>query len=454
MLSEPSDMLVQVRTLNDLAYCPRRFGLERLEGQWADSGDTERGRNVHHRVDDGPKGSLPSPEEDSERPCVARSVHLGDPGLGMVGIIDLVESADGDAVPVDYKQGTIAPVPEGAWEPERVQVCAQGLLLRAHGYHSSHGVLYFAGSKRRVDVAFTDTLVARTLELLAEARRLTGSGEIPPPLVDSPKCPRCSLVSLCLPDETNRLLGIGEEVRPIVPARDDAIPLYVQTRGAHIGRSHDEIAVHDKKVVVGRARLEDTSQVVVLGAATLTTPLLEALAERRIPVALHTFGGWYYGSFVAAGGFGAGLRTCQHRVAASPRRSLKLSRAFVNGKLRNQRVMLRRNGRDLPRGALDRLADCASEALRADSLDVLRGIEGLGARVYFEHFDKMLRTDLPFRMDGRNRRPPRDPVNSLLSSPTPAWSERSPTCCSESVWSLMSGSCTRFALAGRRWPWI
>lgn len=415
MLTQAADLLVQVRTLNDLAYCPRRFGLERLEGQWADSPDTERGRDVHRRVDGGPAGTLPDPGDDPERPRVARSVDIGDPELGLVGVIDLVESGGGEAVPVEYKQGEVAPLPEGAWEPERVQVCAQGLLLRANGYRSDHGVIYFAASRRRVEVPFSEDLVARTLALLAEARRLLATRETPSPLVDSPKCPRCSLVGLCLPDETNLMLGLGDDVRPIVPARDDAIPLYVQTRGASVGRTQDEIVVRDRKDEVGRARIEETSQVVILGAASISTPLLATLAERGIPVALHSFGGWYYGSFVPAGGFGAALRAHQHRVAASPRRSLRLGRAFVHGKLRNQRVMLRRNGRDVPADALGRLAGLAREATRADSMDVLLGIEGMGARIYFEHFPRMIRADLPFQMDGRNRRPPRDPVNSLLS---------------------------------------
>lgn len=78
---------------------------------------------------------LPQPGEE-DPPEVVRSVSLTDEALGITAKIDLVEIGDGNCVPVDYEQGRCPDVPEGAHEPERVQVCAQVLLLRAHGYSS------------------------------------------------------------------------------------------------------------------------------------------------------------------------------------------------------------------------------------------------------------------------------------------------------------------------------
>jgi CRISPR-associated protein Cas1 len=92
-------------------------------------------------------------------------------------------------------------VPRGAYDPELAQLCAQGLLLRDHGYVFEEGVLYFAGSRERVRVEFDEPLVARTVELARQMRAVAQGGEVPAPLVDSPKCPRCSLVGICLPDE-------------------------------------------------------------------------------------------------------------------------------------------------------------------------------------------------------------------------------------------------------------
>ena len=68
------------------------------------------------------------------------------------------------------------------------------------------GIIWFAGSRRRVTIPFDQALIDRTKELLAACKDMARAGRIPLPLVDSPKCPRCSLVAICLPDETNRLL--------------------------------------------------------------------------------------------------------------------------------------------------------------------------------------------------------------------------------------------------------
>ena len=102
---------------------------------------------------------------------------------------------------MDYKRGKKPDIPEGAYEPERVQLGAQALILRENGYACDRGIVYFAGSRDRVEIPITDELVARTRELAAAFISSVG-GDIPPPLFDSPKCNGCSLVGICLPDET------------------------------------------------------------------------------------------------------------------------------------------------------------------------------------------------------------------------------------------------------------
>lgn len=96
-------------------------------------------------------------------------------------------------MPVETKRGRVPDNPEHSWEPERVQLMAQGLLLREHGYRADHGVLYFAGSRTRVEVPFTAELEARTLRLVEEARAAAASTIMPDLLEDSPKCNGCSL---------------------------------------------------------------------------------------------------------------------------------------------------------------------------------------------------------------------------------------------------------------------
>jgi signal transduction histidine kinase len=122
--------------------------------------------------------------------------------------------------PVDYKKGKRPHTPQGAWEPERVQVCTQGLILRDNGFETAEGVIYFAGSKERVAVEFDKALVARTLELAGQMAEVSRGSLIPPPLEDSPKCPRCSLVGICLPDEVRLLKAAGGQMAPDAPGHE------------------------------------------------------------------------------------------------------------------------------------------------------------------------------------------------------------------------------------------
>ena len=275
--------LVPARMLNEFAYCPRLCYLEWVQGEFAHSADTVDGRFAHRRVDR-ESGSLPGPSGSGDGEVVhARSVLLSDEGLGAVARIDLVEAEGMRVTPVDYKRGTVPNVPGGVYEPERVQLCVQGLLLRAHGYECDEGVIYFVGSKRRVPVRFDDGLVARTLELLEEARGMAEVGEIPPPLEDSPKCPRCSLVGICLPDEVSFLKGSGHVIRPddvrrMAPARDDALPMYVQAQGGVVGKSGDNLTVRMKGQVVSKVRLLDVSSVSIFGNAQVTAQATRELA--------------------------------------------------------------------------------------------------------------------------------------------------------------------------------
>jgi CRISPR-associated protein Cas1 len=406
---------IPARMLNEVVYCPRLYALEHVNGEWAESADTVRGKTVHRRVDQPTTVPLPEPGEE-DPPAVVRSVSLTDEALGITAKIDLVEAEDGGFVPVDYKVGRVPHVPEGAYEPERVQVCAQVLLLRAHGYTVPRGVLYFAGSRRRVDVEITPELVARTLAAVEEARAIRDAAALPPPLVDSPRCRGCSLVGICLPDEHNVLAGRVDHVRPLVPAREEGLPLYVEARGGKLSLEGGEIVVKVEGKVVERVRIVDTSRVVVTGAVSITTPLLLALAEREVPVAIHGWADQLRGWFAPAGGKNVLARIAQHRAAADPERALGLARRLVHGKIANQRVLLRRNGVDVDEGALGLLATFAEDALRAPSIPSLLGTEGSAARTYFGQFPTMLKDRaVAFDLDGRNRRPPKDPVNALLS---------------------------------------
>lgn len=421
-ISEREDLpLLPVRMLNEFTYCPRLAYMEWAESEFADSADTVEGRYVHRGVDRPVSrnrgGGL---AENGEEKIHHRSLLLSGQGLGLIAKLDLLESESGETVvPVDYKRGKRPHVPKGAWEPERVQVCAQGLILRENGFASDHGILYFSGSRERVQVDFDQALVERTGELIIQMRQTMGEGVTPPPLLDSPKCPSCSLVGICLPDEVNLLRtesGEKLEPRPLIPGRDDALPLYVQTPGAKLRKDGDTIRVFKDEERLAEARWLETSNIAIFGGVQVSTQVIQEACRRGVPVTYLSSGGWLYGITQGMTHKNVDLRRWQYAKAADPDFSLRVARRLVQAKIANCRVLVRRNHPNLPDGILDELRSDQRHAERTKALGTLLGIEGAAANRYFSNFGGMLKDDgFHFEFNGRNRRPPRDPVNALLS---------------------------------------
>ncbi len=431
----PDMPLLPARMINEYVYCPRLAYLEWVQGEWADSADTVEGRAHHARVDAPrsrtPRTRLDSPSESGgsvgapAESIHVRSLELSSHTLGLIARLDLAEFEGRRAVPVDYKRGKRPHVARGAYEPERVQLCVQALLLEEHGYESSEGVLYFVGSKDRVKVDFDAELRETTRQAAAGLRLIAAGGRIPPPLENSPKCARCSLAGICLPDEVHYLRTGQTPPRPLAVDRVRPLPMYVQARGAKIAKVGDllEVTVEDAKVA--HARLMDVSQLVLQGSVYLTSPALHELMAREIPVTWLSHGGWFLGHTVGIGHKNVELRTAQYRASFDGTHCLRLARDLVIAKIRNQRTMLRRNWkRDaLPEALLSEFRQDVEAAEHARTLDQLLGVEGNSAARYFRHFSAMLSPPVSehdaetwrFDFERRTRRPPTDAVNALLS---------------------------------------
>ncbi len=413
--------LLPARMVNEYEYCPRLAYLEWVQGEWADSSDTVEGRYRHRRVDK-KAGTLPDPEsvEQGER-IHARSITLSSNRLGLIAKLDLIEGEGNTVVPVDYKRGKRPHVAKGAYDPERVQLCVQGLILREHGYECAEGVLYYAESKERVRVAFDDELINKTFSAISGLRFIAAGGQMPPPLEDSPKCPRCSLVEICLPDEVNYLRRGDGAPRPLTVGIEEALPLYVQTNRAKVAKKGETLEISVEDQTVATVRLVDVSQLVLQGNVYVTTPCLQELMVREIPITWLSYGGWFMGHSIGTGHKNVELRTAQYRASFDDRMCLHIAKGLVNAKILNCRTFLRRNwrGEDKPAELLENMKQDARNALRAESIQELLGIEGSAASRYFGVFGQMLKKDadpsLSFDFTKRNRRPPTDPVNALLS---------------------------------------
>ncbi|MEY4484886.1 MAG: hypothetical protein RL693_2338, partial [Verrucomicrobiota bacterium] len=306
---------IPARMLNEFVYCPRLFFYEFVNGVFIKSEDTERGAVIHEKVDRG-RGDLPKAGKKKEKGGSSgpegrlalegdaqgvvsesssamevtendESAEAGEPGndtihsrsamlsserLGVVAKMDLVEvkitarssldlfaSREVQSVtPVDYKAGAPRAGKDvnELWDADKMQLGLQILILRDNGYTCDEGVIYYRATKQRVRLTMTTELEAWILQQIAAAREVAGQGHIPPPLVNSPKCVRCSLAPVCLPDETRMLNQATEGVNPsritadawsnrtnktpgavrrLMAARDEERALYLNTPGLRVG---------------------------------------------------------------------------------------------------------------------------------------------------------------------------------------------------------------------------
>jgi CRISPR-associated protein Cas1 len=179
----------------------------------------------------------------------------------------------------------------------------------------------------------------------------------------------------------------------------------------------ERLVVTTKDAPATEVRIGNTSSVSLFGNVYVTLPALRRLMEDGIPVAFHTYGGWFVGRATGADVKNVQLRIAQYRAVTRPEFCLSQAQALVASKILNCRTLLRRNHAADCGVALRELKQSARKAREAESIDSLLGIEGTAARAYFQSFAGMLKGDDvgAFDFERRNRRPPADPVNALLS---------------------------------------
>ncbi len=269
-----------------------------------------------------------------------------------------------------------------------------------------------------------------TCDAIDSLRQIVAKERIPAPLEDSPKCPRCALVAICLPDETRSLSGANLAPRPIAISSDEALPLIVQSHSARVSKKGDTLHVSDENKGDSTVRLNDISDVALFGNISITTPALVSLMDRDISVAFHSYGGWFRGIAQGAGHKNVEVRTSQYRRSFDEQECLVFAKDLVAAKITNQRTQIRRNWRgdeEYRKVVLTRLNINRKLAQNAANISQLLGIEGDSAAIYFRSFAALLISPvsrdsagrkegfIPFQFDNCNRRPPMDPVNAMLS---------------------------------------
>jgi CRISPR-associated protein Cas1 len=404
------DPLISVGALHALVYCERLFYLEEVERIRIADASVFAGRRLHVE--------LGEDDSDSERQTFESQ------SVGLRGTVDVLRRRDGRLIPYEHKRGRSAGSPgrREAWRTDRVQVGAYALLVEdAHACRVEEGRVRYHADGVTVRVSIDEELRADVAGAIRRARELRATVERPPVTTNERLCVRCSLAPVCLPEEARA--AIDEETVPLrlLPPHPDGQTIHVLESGAQVGRSGDQLVIHQREKEDARLPVADVGHVVLHGMAQITTQAIRLCSERSIGVTWVTAGGTQVASLApSAPAAQRHLRQfaalTQHEVA------LGLARRLVVAKLEAQLRYLLRGTRELDtrppqiESSCGTLRESLRRAAHAEDASSLLGYEGSGAAAYFEALPALLSGDLDarFRFDGRNRQPPKDRVNALL----------------------------------------
>lgn len=474
--------LLPVRMCSKFVYCPRLFYLQHVQGLFVESPDTIVGSAQHRaRAHRKTKSLL---ENKASEPlnipdAIRRSRILESEKVGIRGKLDLLEVGSDKVIVVEYKKGS-APlsstqtwgeheIETGAWIPDVVQVGLYMRLLREGNLPCDEARIFYREDRKTVSVPWSTELENLLNAVINECRTTAIQDRPPEPLAYSSKCPRCSLVPVCLPLEHQSLLRskinaelpasnleqittTDEDAKPLptlprlIPGRDDVSSVHICSPGATVRKKGESIVVCRRDGTKVSVLGKDIGHLALYGPSQITHQCMLYLTEMGVGVTHHTGSGRLIAMTNAPSTKNIHIRRAQFRTADDERKSLEIARSLVLAKVKNQRTLIRRyrraseararaqalpdwaltedeqNDESEPNNSCRSLADtlvrlrgCAASATKAGNLDTLRGHEGDAAAMYFAALPAILPKDWKQEFCGRTRRPPRDRVNAMLS---------------------------------------
>ena len=430
-LDEPS---IRVMALHALAYCERLFYLEEIEEIRLADANVYSGRRLHEQLDKGAENY---------------TVELASERLSIRGKMDCVRRKSGSLVVCEHKKGRSREGKE-AWPSDRLQVLAYTLLLAEHTGKiiTEACVKYHADNKTITIPVDMQECEKEVLTAVARARELRASLERPPVKVPEKFCRTCALAPVCLPEEDRFAMTEGGKPQRLFPADEDRQVIHIVEQGASVRKDGEQLVVYlpdgSKKPLPGSS----VSGLVLYGNVQVSTQCVHFCAAREIGIHWLSFGGHFVGSLTPGAG-GVQRRNRQYAAMQDSRMRAQLATLIATAKIENQlRYILRatRSKTDEPRSArveegisrlrqelsslaqisnglgetkvaTDNYESCSSDQVSVDVTEIIRGHEGMAAREYFSllPFVLNLSGDHFLYFHGRNRRPPKDPFNALLS---------------------------------------
>lgn len=409
---ESSAPLLRVMALHALAYCERLFYLEEVEEIRIADQSVYAGRRLHEELAAKDEGDFVSLTLESE-------------ALGLKGKVDCLRRRDGQLIPYEHKRGRARQGQRGPepWPSDRIQVCAYTLLLEEHtGRRIEEARIRYHADSATVRIPVDEAAREDVGSAIARARDLRRSVERPPVTTNERLCLRCSLAPVCLPEEERLARDPHWEPVRLFPPDSDRQTLHVTDNGARVTRSGESLVVVQTTGTKETFPIRELDQLVIHGNAQVTTQALHLCAHREIGIHWVTNGGRYVAT-LAPGASPVQRRIRQYEALRDPGLSFRLAKRLALARGEGQLRFLLRASRGSDRAAsgvqasIEGIRAALRGMDRAEGIDSLRGHEGEAGRCYFAAIPALLREDLApgLRFSGRNRRPPQDCFNALLS---------------------------------------
>ncbi len=407
---------IRVSALHALAYCPRLFYLEEVEELYTQDAAVFAGRRLHTELEK-------QEDEDWEE------LFLESEELGLRGRLDALRTRDGETIPYEHKRGRAHrdenKQPQ-AWESDRLQILAYAYLLESvHGITVKEGRIRYHADNVLIHVPLDDVGRATVREAIQQARTLRQSTHRPPVTNNERLCARCSLAPVCLPEEAR--LAHDREWQPIrlFPEDDERQIIHVLEPGTCVGRTGEQIKITRRNQPVETVPARQVGQLVLHSFSQISTQALHFCADQNIGVHFISGGGRYVGSFDSRQG-SIQRRICQYTALSNPDNCLELAQKLVLCRGQGQRKFLMRGTRGKTKAeklekAIAQMKAVLKQVPQAKSLQSLLGLEGNLAAAYFRALPCLISPEVASELhfNGRNRRPPKDRFNAMLSFGSP-----------------------------------
>jgi CRISPR-associated protein Cas1 len=404
---------IRVCALHAFAYCPRLFYLEEVEELYTQDAAVFAGRRLHEEIEK---------QEDEEW----EDLYLEDEYLGLRGRVDVLRKRDGQTIPYEHKRGQCyrdAHKQPQAWESDKLQILAYCCLLEAAlGITVQEGRIRYHADNVLIHIPFDEAGRQWVRESIQQARELRKSPYRPPVTDKEYLCTRCSLSPVCLPEEARLAHNKEWSAVRLFPKDDERQIIHILEPGTRVGRTGEQLKISRRNEPDEKLSIQQVGQVVLHSFSQLSTQALHFLTANGVGIHFISGGGRYVGS-IDSRSVSIQRRIRQYAALTRSDFCLELARKLVMCKGEGQRKFLMRGNRNPNRDSepLEKAIAQMKAVLKlvkdVDSLESLLGMEGNLAALYFGTLPNLLGQDIPqeLRFSGRNRRPPKDRFNCLIS---------------------------------------